>query len=189
LPGATFAEDKAPTPVCPGQGIIFVANGSGDSYAVTENLHPALLVTGLPLCVDTIRWCRCGRASKDHTDIEGHLLAAAELACRVKEYRKCNSQGKIYLMAHSAGSHVVLAAAERLPPQTIDRIVLLAPTVSYLYDLRAALRASREGIDSYYSCEDQVAVIAADYLGTADGHCTRTAAEIGFARLCPADPD
>jgi pimeloyl-ACP methyl ester carboxylesterase len=189
LPPAAFGETDAPCPQCNGQGIVFVANGSGDSDAVTEGLKLALWKTGIPLCVDTVRWSRYDQASKDHTDVEGHLLAAADMAARVTAYRKACPKGKIYLMAHSAGSHVVLATAEQLPPDTVDRIILLAPSVSFCYDLRAALKASREGIDSYSSCEDQVVVIAADYYGTADGLCTRTAGEVGFAPLQPSDPD
>lgn len=189
LPGGAFAKADVPTPPSPGKGMVFVANGSGDSVALTENLELALRATGIPLCINTILWSRYERPTKDYTDVEGHLLGGAEMAARVLACRKACPRGKIYLMGHSTGCHVVLAAAELLPANTVDRIVLLAPAVSFCYDLRASLQASREGIDSYFSCEDQILGIAADYYGTADGYCGRTAGELGFASPPPKHPD
>lgn len=53
--------------------------------------------------------------------------------------------------------------------------------MSCSYDLVGALKASRGGIDNYYSKEDDVLINAEDYMGTADGRRTATAGRVGFA--------
>ena len=59
------------------------------------------------------------------------------------------SDSPIVLMGYSAGASVVLLAAERLPPCTVERIFLHGPSVSARYDPRRALAASKLGIDSF----------------------------------------
>ena len=66
-------------------------------------------------------------------------------------YRQAYPGRKVYLVGHSAGCAVVLAAAERLPTDSVDRLILLAPSVCVTYDLRPALRTVRCGIDVFYS--------------------------------------
>ena len=75
---------------------------------------------------------------------------------------------RVTAIAESSGSHVVLAAAECLPPGSVERIVLLAPSVASGYDLRRAIRATNSGIDVYYSPVDQVLDLAVNSVGTAD---------------------
>jgi pimeloyl-ACP methyl ester carboxylesterase len=60
----------------------------------------------------------------------------------------------IYLVGHSAGCAVVLAAAEALPPDSLDRILLFAPSVPADYDLRPALRSVSQGLDVFCSAQD-----------------------------------
>ena len=83
---------------------------------------------------------------------------------------------------HSDGSGVVLAAAEQLPPETLDRIILFAPGVSVDYDLRGALRAVRNGIEVFWSPEDRVYLGAFAVLGGAQDNesQSRTAGRYGF---------
>src|SRR5205807_1552488 len=78
-------------------------------------------------------------------------------------------QGVIFAV-HSAGSAVCLAAAEALPPDSIERIILLSPSIASDYDLRPSLRSAREGIDVFCSRLDiwQLGLGVA-LVGTADG--------------------
>jgi alpha/beta hydrolase family protein len=171
-------------------GIIFVANGSGDSTVVTENLCEVLSITKWPMKVDTIRWTSFGGPRRDHNDVARHRAFGRRLACRIQAAQQAFPGVKIYLMGHSSGTHVILAAAECLPPGSIDRIVLLAPSVSCSYDLRGALRATREGIDSYYSLQDPILDRVADTMGTADGvRDTPAAGQVGFRCPPPFVPD
>jgi acetyl esterase/lipase len=102
----------------------------------------------------------------------------------IKAQRHTCPGAPIVIMGHSAGSHVVLVAAAMLPPDTVDAIVLFAPSVSRTYDLRYALRASRCGMNVYYSREDGELELAQDVLGvTADGQ--REGRIAGITGFCP----
>jgi pimeloyl-ACP methyl ester carboxylesterase len=87
---------------------------------------------------------------------EAHAKAEGwRLAEQIRSERQAHPDEEIYLLAHCAGCSVVLAAAEMLPPQTVDRIILMAASVPTNYDLRPSLRCSREGIDAFYSRRDR----------------------------------
>lgn len=168
---------------------VFVANGSGDASDVTDNLNDVIRCLHLPWAVETVVWTSTLGAFKDHADIANHCRWASYLAGRVTACRQTCPGAKIYLMGHSSGTHVVLKAAEALPPGTSDRIVLLAPSVSCTYDLRPALRACREGIDCYYSQEDGILDFAVDHMGSADGKKIIAAGQIGFKMPRPPFPE
>ena len=93
-------------------------------------------------------------------------------------------------MGHSAGCAVVLAAAELLPPQSVDRIILLAPSVCAAYDLRPALRTARDGIDVFHSNEDRLVLgLGVRIVGTTERSSRMAAGQGGFIPVvaCPAD--
>jgi len=170
--------------------MLFVANGSGDSNALTENLRLIIADASLPFRINTVRWTCYGGPRQDHSYVANHRHFGAVMAARVEEFRKKCPAVRVYLAGHSSGTHVVLAAAECLPPGSIERIVLFAPSVSCTYDLRQAIKATRSGIDVYYSAEDQVLDIAVDAYGTADGiRDTPAAGQVGFKRLPHTVPD
>jgi pimeloyl-ACP methyl ester carboxylesterase len=176
-----------PAPVA----VAFVANGSGDFRTVSENLCQVVVETSAPLEVETIVWSHgYGRYVTDHLDHANHLAQGRCLAARVAAYRQAYPERRISLIGHSAGSAVVLAAAEMLPPGGVDRIVLLAPSVCETYDLRPALRNARCGIDVFYSDRDDVILgLGMLIVGTAEGGCRTAAGRCGFRPVlaCPAD--
>ncbi len=186
---AVQSQTRPPVPPTQGLDIIFVVNGSGADLSVSENLTKAICKHRLALNTDTIAWCRWGAMIADHQDYWAQVWAAGSLAGKVADYHARWPQSKIYLIGHSAGCHVVLAAADKLPPLTIEGIVLLAPSVSTCYDLRPALRSSRRGIDCYFSFDDNLVSVGSEKFGTADGQWTKPAGEIGFTRLPPNFPD
>jgi pimeloyl-ACP methyl ester carboxylesterase len=176
-------------PLIDGRTVVFVANGSGDfggPAALTDNLRQAAHDAHAPLLVQRVPWCRWGVAWANHNDTEGQLAAAAQLADVVCRLRKQCPATPIVFVGHSSGTRVVIAAAEMLPPNSIDRIILLGSSVSCGYDLRPALRASSGGIDSFFSTDDGVLALAEDLLGTADGMHGPTGGRIGFRY--PGDP-
>ena len=69
-----------------------------------------------------------------------------------------------------------------LPPDSVDRIILLAPSVCTSYDLRPALRTARHGIDVFYSTEDRVILgLGMRIVGTAEHDCDIAAGQVGFS--------
>src|SRR5205823_309833 len=79
------------------------------------------------------------------------------------------------------GCAVVLAAAECLPADSLDRIVLLAPAVSPCYDLRRALAGARRGADAFVSERDWLWLgVGTSVAGTPDGGRGPAAGRRGF---------
>jgi pimeloyl-ACP methyl ester carboxylesterase len=172
-------------------GVVFVANGSGDFQTVSENLTQVFEASGTPLDIATFAWSHgYGRMLLDHVDHCNHLEQGRCLALQVAAYRQANPDRRIFLIGHSAGCAVILAAAELLPSGTVDRIVLLAPAVSDAYDLRPALLVARSGIDVFHSSRDNFILGACMLIvGTADG-ATRTAAgRCGFTPITSSPTD
>lgn len=169
-------------PACPtpGRGIIFAVDGVGQLHSLVDNLNAALSVTGQPITVRPFAWAKTGEAMVDYKDQETQIFAGARLAYDVQMARRANPGAAITLMGFCAGTRVVLAAAEQLPPGGVDRIVLLGPAVSASYDLRQALRASRQGIDVYYVPSDSVLDRYETDVGTVDGKQGATAGRSGF---------
>lgn len=164
--------------------VLFVADGAGDYRACSTSLRDTVRADGLPLEVVTFVWSHGYlRNFADHNDYAFARFRGRELAEKVLEQRRTRPDLPVSLVGHSAGCGVVLAAAEQLPPDTIERIVLLAPSVSEEYDARPALRAARLGIDNFYSPEDWLWLgLFIDLVGAMDDPCvTRTAGRYGFS--------
>jgi pimeloyl-ACP methyl ester carboxylesterase len=187
---AVHAQIPVDSPAAPwglwaGRTIVFIANGSGDSTSVSDNLA-MVRGAGSPLSLQTVPWCRTGVMWIDYKDLNAQLQLAGHLAHCVQAIRHSGTPCKIVFIGHSAGTHVVLAAAEKLPPASIERIVLLSSSLSYSYDLSCALRATVHGIDNFYSGYDGL-LPNTDKLGTTDGRYTISGGLIGFRPPPAAD--
>lgn len=175
------AQPREPSPVC--RGILFVTDGAGGFEAASRNIRKILAGGNVPLEVRTFSWthgyCRIlsDQMHETHLKEEGRMLADVLLSCQHESPNQ-----PIYLLGHSAGCGVALLAAEHLPPDTLTRIVLLAPAVSSQHDLRAALRSSCRGIDVFVSSHDWVCLgLGMLVLGTTDRCRTiRTGGKNGF---------
>jgi len=169
----------APPPTV--SAVVFVANGAGDSRTASQNLADVVACTRSPLQIQTVHWTTGHRRIvADQVDQCNHLAQGRRLAEEVIAYRKANPDRRICLVGQSAGSAVILSAAELLPPDSIDRIVLLSPSVSTGRDLRPALAASREGIDHFYSKRDRwVLGLGMRIVGTTEGG-RLAAGRVGF---------
>lgn len=202
------ATGRQPVPSCgcgaPNADVVFVADGSGDYRTTSRALCEAVNACGAPLRVETFVWSHgYGRMLVDHVDHCNHLQEGQRLAALIAAAVPTHSVGtrencvgtrensrSVYLVAHSSGAAVVLAAAEASPPGSIERIVLLAPAVAHDYDLRPALRAVRETIDVFVSRRDVGAlVIGTGIAGTADRRRSAAAGRCGFTPIltCPGD--
>jgi hypothetical protein len=172
-------------------GVAFVCDGVGDFGATTDALKSAFAECRVPLRVEEVQWSHGFlRVFSDQLDYPRIHRAAACLTCAVRRHLQAYPGSKVYLVGHSAGSAVTLLAAGQLPPDSVERIVLLAPAVSAYYDLRPALRCARRGVDAFVSERDRFylgAVVAA--LGTTDRTGCPAAGRVGFEPVvgCPAD--
>lgn len=172
-------------------GVVFVVHGAGDYRCTTGALCQAIAESGLRLTVEEFRWshgfCPLIADEIDYAHARGE---GRRLAGQVAAYRRVHPGGEVYLVGHSAGSAVVLAAAEALPPAAVTRILLFAPSVSACYDLRPALCTARDGIDVFFSRRDRWFLGVGVWLvGTADRRGRVAAGRTGFRPVAatPAD--
>jgi pimeloyl-ACP methyl ester carboxylesterase len=155
-------------------------DGAGNFGATSAALSEAIEEQRLPLAVEPVEWSHgAGRLFVDQMDYAHARAEGDKLAGQVRARRQVCPTGKIYLVGHSAGSAVVLAAAESLPPGSVDGIVLLAPAVAAAYDLRPALRCCP--IDVFYSNRDRGYLgVGVAIVGTTDRHWSAAAGRVGF---------
>jgi pimeloyl-ACP methyl ester carboxylesterase len=177
--------------LAPNADVVFVADGSGDYRTTSAAVCDAVRDTGAPLRVETFVWSHgYRRLLVDHVDHCNHLEEGRRLAALVAAVRQSDPARAVSLVGHSSGCAVVLAAAEALPPDMLERIVMLAPAISNDYDLRPALRSSRLGIDVFSSHRDVGALgIGTGIIGTADRRWSAAAGRVGFTPIlkCPGD--
>jgi pimeloyl-ACP methyl ester carboxylesterase len=171
--------------------VVFVANGSGDHRSVSANLGQVVAQTATPLDVETVAWSHGrGRYLADHLDHANHQDQGRQLAGKIVAYRQAYPGRRVYLVGHSTGCAVVLAAAEALPADGVERAILMAPSLCVSYDLRPALRSARGGIDVFHSGKDNLVLgLGMGVVGTAEGGCRSAAGRSGFTPViaCPAD--
>jgi pimeloyl-ACP methyl ester carboxylesterase len=103
----------------------------------------------------------------------------------VLEFRAARPDAPVFMVAKSAGTAVVVRALEQLPPDSVERAILLAPALSPCYDLTAALRAVRSEAVVFWSPFDLFMLGLGTLLfGTVDRARCRSAGKVGF-RLPP----
>jgi hypothetical protein len=178
------------TPPChpwDGKTIVMVANDVGGSTTFSNNLANAASGGHCGLVILTKNWCRKPSAKADYHDRQGQDRAASRIAERVQCLHGECPHSRFVLVGFGAGSRVVVAAAEQLPPGSLDRIVLLGSSLSFRYDLQPALLATCGGIDSFFSKEDGALQEWEMDGGTVDGQRGPTGGRIGFRN--PYAPD
>lgn len=162
--------------------VVWSVDGAGGMGGCSHSLARANLQAGLPIDQVIFEWSHGkGRVILDQVDAKYARTQGCRLAAKILERKRAEPGRRMAIVAHSAGSAVALAACEQLPPDTIDLIVLLAPSVSSKYDLAPALRAAREGMDTFSSKKDWITLgMGTRLVGTADRHWTTAAGRKGF---------
>jgi len=194
LPGCAAArhEVRTPVPIIPGQPVVFSVDGAGKYNGTTSALDQVVKEERLPLTVVPVEWSHGrGRIISDQTDCPHAREQGQRLAEQIMVVRESCPSSKVYIVAHSAGSLVALSAAEQLPPNSVEHIVLLAPAVSADYDVRPALRSSREGMDVFTSERDVLFLRwGVALIGTTDRQrTTHAAGRVGFQPSVQAPED
>jgi len=155
--GEPRPESTPPVPTAGRPGVIIVVGGVGGIDVAGIAARWALPRAGVPHEVQHFVWTHgVGSILRDLQDTRHLLHKAGELAGLVRRLKTEAPARPVYLLGKSGGAGLVLAAAEELPPATLDRIILLSAAVAPHYDLRPALRATRREIIAFYSPFDQL---------------------------------
>ncbi len=114
---------------------------------------------------------------------------AREVAAKIVRYQKSYPGRPVHLIGYSGGGGIAMWTLEELPDDCrITSAVLLAPTLSYSYDLRPALTHTDCGIDSFYSLYDVPVMMAGcSIVGTTDGTHWPAGGAIGFRQTPEVD--
>ncbi|MDW8267365.1 MAG: hypothetical protein RMJ52_18740 [Gemmataceae bacterium] len=189
--GAGNVQADSPTIACPAAPLVFVADGAGNFQMTSKALKHAVAEYQLPLVVETFCWSLGKyRVIADTLNRDNAREKGRQLAQVVIERRRAGFAGPIYLIGHCAGCVVILAAAEHLPPASVTRIILLQPSSHSLHDLRPALRAASEGIDSFYSLRDTFCLGLGIRVGACLGNkCNPAAGRVGFQPVVESAED
>jgi hypothetical protein len=163
-------------------GLVFVVDGVGGLDYLGETVRWAFSSAGIATEARDFVWThRWGHWLQDLQDFRHLLRKAKDLADEIREAKAEDPDRPIYLLGKSGGTGLVLATAEQLPPNTIERIVLLSAAVSPTYDLRGAFRATRKEIVSFYSPYDQFILgWGTSQFGTVDRYYCASAGLKGF---------
>ena len=162
--------------------MVFCADGAGGLGETTDTLAQVIAAEKVPLRVERVEWSHGeGRFLIDHLDQRNLKLKGEALAREARQWQSRYPGSRICFVGQSAGCAVLLLAAAAMPADSVDRVVLLAPSVSSGYDLKPALRATREGIDVFYSERDWFVLgLGMAFSGTTDGQLPPVAGRVGF---------
>ncbi len=169
-------------PVPSPHAIVFSVDGAGGYYATSAALQEVIAASRVPVGVEVFDWSHgCGEVFADQTDLPHICTSGRRLADQILAFKMSKPTVEVFVVAHSAGSAVALTALEALPPNYVERLVLLAPSVSAHYDLRGPLRSCRRGIDVFYSERDVGHLwLAVGVVGLADRRWGCAAGRVGF---------
>jgi hypothetical protein len=170
------------------QGIIFLIDGVGGFGFTSKVLEKTLQDAGVAHELRTFNWSHgFGRWHADLTDDSNFRSKASDLADAVMDFR-IRSNGPVYFIAKSGGTAIALTALAQLPPNSVERCVLLSSAVSPDYDLVPALCAVRTELVSFWSPRDKVILgLGTSIFGTADGVMGQSAGLVGFRMPDNAD--
>jgi hypothetical protein len=177
--------------LAPAQGVVLCVPGAGGFPSICNFIQEAVEAEGAPVAVEAFEWTHgYGRILADHIDVCHTCAQGRRLAERICALKQECPHRPIYVISHSAGCAVALAATQCLPPGSLQRLVLLAPAVSATYDLHPALTAVSCSLEVFYSRRDWAALgIGVVLAGTSDRLWTAAAGRVGFRPTvcCPQD--
>ncbi len=163
--------------------LVWVLDGAGDLKGSSNALTQANSAVGNPVELSVFPWSHgYRRLLMDQIDMAHARLQGARLAQAILERKALEPGRRVVLIGHSAGCAVVLTACDLLPIDSVDRVILLAPSVSTGYDIRPTLWSAREGVDVFCSKKDWVALgFVIRVVGTTDSFWSGSAAgRLGF---------
>lgn len=135
--------------------LLILIEGAGDFQAVAKVLEKSLNLLPPNMELQRFHWSHGYlRIVADQTDLP-HISEHGEmLATSIRRIQSRNPDIEITILAHSAGTSVALAGVSLLNENSIERLILLAPSVSKDYPIIPAIAAVKDSVHVFYSHED-----------------------------------
>jgi hypothetical protein len=169
-------------------GYVVVLPGSWGETAADHGIVDGLVTAGIDAAIEIYAW-PVGDYPTGFLMVPYNLRAttrnrgqAREVAAKIIRYQKDHPGRPVHLIGYSGGGGIATWTLEELPDDArIASAILLAPTLSYSYDLRKALAHTDRGIDSFYSLYDVTVMMAGcSIVGTTDGSHLPAGGAVGF---------
>ncbi len=163
------------------RGLVVVLDGAGGITRSPDDIKRGLYEAGVTHAMETFNWSEHD-ILQDQTDLERNRRKAAELADRLARYVAAHPDCPVHLIGISAGTGIVIFAAEALPDGCrVDGICLLASSLNAGYDLSPAMRHVRNEITNFTSALDiAVLAVGVTVTGTVDRSREVSAGLYGF---------
>jgi len=167
------------------RGLILVLGGMEGPSRYAGNVVTGLLAGGYPGAIEVFDW-NAGPAVlccyRNLADQAHHVRQARRLAERIQRHAEAFPGSPVSLVAHSSGCWVVLKALEQIRDNgSIDRAILLAPSISPAQHPGAAAAACRRGLWSIGGVGDYFFLgLGTTVFGTSDRVRTPAAGWIGW---------
>lgn len=162
-------------------GKTYYLDGAGNwGFGVTD-VPAGMQAAGYPGDVEVYVWTSSFSPAIDQVNVLANRLRASGLTGKIKDYLTRNENGKVNVIALSAGTGIAVWAVEGLPDgMQVENLVLLGSSLSYNYDMREALRHIRGKVYVFYSGHDEVLTSAVRALGTVDRTNEESAGLVGL---------
>ena len=154
-------------------GLVLVLGGAGGITPAPRQIQQGLDEGGVKHAIEVFKWTGSHNVLEDQQDIQRNRQVAGQLARRVTQYMGEHPARPVHLFGLSAGTGIVIFAAEQLPAaRPVDGICLLASSLNNNYDLAPALVRVRNEVTNFSSVADVgVLGVGVGLAGTVDrGH-------------------
>jgi pimeloyl-ACP methyl ester carboxylesterase len=171
--------------------VVFLVPGAGGYGKHYDRLVRGMRAGGVEERIEVLHWgVRGPLFFLNFQDVGIHQRAETKLAAALADWRERHPDGRVSVVAHSAGCGVTLGALALPEAAEVDAVVLLNPSVSPEYDLAPALSKIRRELHVFHSDRDDLYLSwRTGTFGTYDNVKTRAAGNVGFSGIEALPPE
>lgn len=175
-------------------GCLYYLDGAGGGSPLTNwsgGVRDGLAAARYAGAAEMFTWqTGLGAVADQDAGVAYKRAKAAELAARIRDYRKQYPDAPVSLIGLSAGTAVAAFTLEALPADCpVDTVVLLGASIGADYDLTRALRRVRNKLYIITCGKDVVLGFFVPMMGTADRQFGKEAAGLNGFALPAAAPE
>lgn len=150
------------------RGLVVCLSGAGGAMGEVDRIRQGLADGGVECAIEAFEWST-GWVVPDQTDIKANKAMAQMLARRIERYQQERPDCPVHLIGVSAGTGILVWAAEDLGSgHRVENVFLIASSLWKEYDLTAALGNANGRMYNYHSPADLVLAVFVPLVGTVD---------------------